>query len=56
MSVEFSRLGKNQLVTAIQFGYELGSIADELIHYGASHEKIYISPNFGIPYHLLTIL
>jgi electron transfer flavoprotein alpha subunit len=34
---EFSRLGKNQLVTAILIGYELGSIADELIHYGADH-------------------
>jgi electron transfer flavoprotein alpha subunit len=32
---EFSRLGKNQLVTAIVIGYELGNIADELIHYGA---------------------
>lgn len=34
---EFSRLGKNQLVTAIVIGYELGNIADELIHYGADH-------------------
>ena len=34
---EFSRLGKNQLVTAILIGYELGGIADELIHYGADH-------------------
>jgi electron transfer flavoprotein alpha subunit/NAD-dependent dihydropyrimidine dehydrogenase PreA subunit len=34
---EFSRLGKPQLVTAILIGYELGSIADELIHYGADH-------------------
>ena len=34
---EFSRQGKNQLVTAILIGYELGNIADELIHYGADH-------------------
>ncbi len=34
---EFSRQGKNQLVTAILIGYELGSIADELIYYGADH-------------------
>ena len=34
---EFSRQGKNQLVTAILIGYKLGSIADELIHYGADH-------------------
>ena len=34
---EFSRLGKNQLVTAIVIGYELSNIADELIHYGADH-------------------
>jgi electron transfer flavoprotein alpha subunit/NAD-dependent dihydropyrimidine dehydrogenase PreA subunit len=34
---EFSRQGKKQLVTAILIGYELGSIADELIYYGADH-------------------
>jgi electron transfer flavoprotein alpha subunit len=34
---EFSRQGKNQLVTAILIGYELSSIADELIYYGADH-------------------
>jgi electron transfer flavoprotein alpha subunit len=34
---EFSKQGKNQLVTAILIGYELGNIADELIYYGADH-------------------
>ncbi len=34
---EFSRQGKNQLVTAVLIGYELSSIADELIYYGADH-------------------
>ena len=34
---EFLRQGKNQLVTAILIGYELGSIADELIYHGADH-------------------
>ena len=34
---EFSRLGKNQIVTAILIGYELGGLADELIHCGADH-------------------
>ncbi|MBW1903413.1 MAG: FAD-binding protein [Deltaproteobacteria bacterium] len=29
--------GKSQLVTAILIGHELGSIADELIYYGADH-------------------
>jgi electron transfer flavoprotein alpha subunit len=34
---EFSRQGKDQLVTAILIGYELGDMADELIAYGADH-------------------
>lgn len=34
---EFLGQGKNQLVTAILIGYELGNIADELICYGADH-------------------
>ena len=34
---EFSRLGKNQLITAILIGYELGNMAEQLIHYGADH-------------------
>jgi len=34
---EFLKQGKNQIVTAILIGYELGSIADELIYYGADH-------------------
>ena len=34
---EFSRLGKNQVITAILIGYELGNIAEQLIHYGADH-------------------
>ena len=37
LAKEFSRLGKNQLVTAILIGHELGGIADELIYYGADH-------------------
>ena len=34
---EFSKLGRDQLVTAILIGYELGGIAEELLHYGADH-------------------
>ena len=34
---EFSRQGKDQLVTAILIGYDLGDMADELIAYGADH-------------------
>lgn len=34
---EFSRLGREQVVTAILIGYELGRIPDQLIHYGADH-------------------
>jgi electron transfer flavoprotein alpha subunit len=34
---EFLRQGKDQLVTAILIGYELGDMADELIAYGADH-------------------
>ena len=34
---EFSQQGKDQLVTAILIGYELGDMADELIAYGADH-------------------
>ncbi|MFH1951533.1 MAG: FAD-binding protein [Pseudomonadota bacterium] len=35
LAKEFSKQGKNQLVTAILIGYELGNISDELIYYGA---------------------
>jgi caffeyl-CoA reductase-Etf complex subunit CarE len=34
---EFSLQGKDQLVTAVLIGYELGDMADELIAYGADH-------------------
>jgi len=34
---EYSKLGKNQLVTAILIGYELEGLADQLILYGADH-------------------
>jgi electron transfer flavoprotein alpha subunit/NAD-dependent dihydropyrimidine dehydrogenase PreA subunit len=34
---EYSKLGKNQLVTAILIGYELEDLADQLILYGADH-------------------
>ncbi len=37
LAEEFSGMGRNQLVTAILIGYELGGIADELIHFGADH-------------------
>jgi electron transfer flavoprotein alpha subunit/NAD-dependent dihydropyrimidine dehydrogenase PreA subunit len=37
LAKEFSRLGKDQLVTTILIGYKLGSLVDELIHYGADH-------------------
>lgn len=37
LAEEFSPMGRNQPVTAILIGYELGGIADELIHYGADH-------------------
>ena len=45
---EFSMLGKDPLVTAILIGYELGSIADELIHYGADHVIIVKDESFGM--------
>jgi len=45
---EFSRQGKKQLVTAILIGYELGSIADELIYYGADHVIIVKDEPFRI--------
>ncbi|MBW2208120.1 MAG: FAD-binding protein [Deltaproteobacteria bacterium] len=45
---EFSRQGKNQLVTAILIGYELGNIADELIYYGADHVIIVKDEPFRI--------
>jgi len=45
---EYSRQGKNQLVTAILIGYELGSIADELIYYGADHVIIVKDEPFGV--------
>ncbi|EFK11972.1 electron transfer flavoprotein FAD-binding domain protein [delta proteobacterium NaphS2] len=34
---EFSKQGKEQLVTAILIGHDLGHMADELIYYGADH-------------------
>jgi electron transfer flavoprotein alpha subunit len=45
---EYSRQGKNQLVTAILIGYELGSIADELIYYGADHVIIVKDDAFSV--------
>jgi electron transfer flavoprotein alpha subunit/NAD-dependent dihydropyrimidine dehydrogenase PreA subunit len=45
---EFSRLGKNQLVTAILIGHELGNITDELIHHGADHVIIVMDEPFGV--------
>ncbi len=44
----FSRLGKEQLVTAISIGHELGNIADELIHSGADHVIIVEDEPFGM--------
>ncbi len=46
LSDEFSRQGKNQLVTAILIGYELGDIADELIYHGADHVIIVKDESF----------
>jgi len=37
LAEEFSKLGREQIVTAILIGCELGNIADQLIHYGADH-------------------
>ncbi|MCG6877584.1 MAG: electron transfer flavoprotein subunit alpha [Deltaproteobacteria bacterium] len=34
---EFSKQGKNQLVTAMLIGYDLGNMVDELIYHGADH-------------------
>ena len=48
LAVEFSGQGKNQLVTAILIGYELGNIADELIYYGADHVIILEDEPFKI--------
>ncbi len=45
---EFSKLGKEQLVTAILIGHELGGMADELIHYGADHVIIVEDEPFRI--------
>ena len=45
---EFSKQGKNQLVTAILIGYELGNIADELIYYGADHVIIVKDKPFSV--------
>lgn len=46
---EFSRLGgKNQRVTAILIGHELGNIADELIHHGADHVIIVMDESFRV--------
>jgi electron transfer flavoprotein alpha subunit/NAD-dependent dihydropyrimidine dehydrogenase PreA subunit len=48
LAKEFSKLGKNQLVTAILIGYEPDSIADELIQYGADHVIIVTDEVFSI--------
>jgi electron transfer flavoprotein alpha subunit len=48
LAKEFSGLGKKQIVTAILIGYKLGSIADELIHYGADHVIIVNDKPFRI--------
>jgi electron transfer flavoprotein alpha subunit len=37
LAEEFSGMGRKQIVTAILIGYELGDVADELMHYGADH-------------------
>ena len=48
LAKEFSRLGKDQLVAAILIGHKLGSIADELIRYGADHVIIVKDERFRI--------
>ena len=40
--------GKDQLVTAILIGHDLGNIADELIYYGADHVIIVKDEPFGM--------
>ena len=45
---ESSRQGKDQLVTAILIGYELGDMADELIAYGADHVIVVNDKSFKI--------
>ena len=45
---EFSRQGKDQLVTAILIGYELGDMADELIAYGADHVIVVNDESFKV--------
>ena len=44
---EFARQGKNQQVTAILVGFELGNIADELIYQGADHVIIVKDESFS---------
>jgi electron transfer flavoprotein alpha subunit len=45
---EYLKQGKNQLVTAILIGYDIGDIADELICCGADHVIIVKDEPFGI--------
>ena len=45
---EFLKQGKNQLVTAILIGYDLGNITDELIYHGADHVIIIRDEPFGV--------
>jgi electron transfer flavoprotein alpha subunit/NAD-dependent dihydropyrimidine dehydrogenase PreA subunit len=45
---EFSKLGREQIVTAVLIGYEFGNIVDQLIHYGADHVIIIKDEPFSV--------
>lgn len=45
---EYLKQGKNQLVTAILIGHDMGDIADELIYSGADHVIIVKDEPFGM--------
>lgn len=45
---EFSRMGKNQMVTAIVLGHDLGNLPDDVIHHGADHVIIAKDKSFAL--------
>ena len=48
LAQEFSKLGRQQIVTAILIGYEFGNILDQLIHYGADHVIVIKDEQFNV--------
>jgi electron transfer flavoprotein alpha subunit len=48
LAQEFSKLGREQIVTAVLIGYEFGNIVDQLIHYGADHVIIISDEPFSV--------